>query len=246
MNSKLYKIIDKKKFKELTFLKKIIEKKIKKILPKFNNDLSELHKLVNSNKINNIRLKCFHELNSKVKWENILKKICLKEIKEIIGPDILVQSKLNLSIQLPNDKSSILNEHSDIWSADTPFQINLWIPLTNAFKTNSMFILNKEYSLEAFKKIVKKKKYKSIKPKMNEFINISFGKILIFNPALLHGNVQNKTNKTRVSLNIRLKSLFSPEPAKNPDRQFGAYYKKFVISKNTEFATEVLNTRILG
>ena len=246
MNSKLYKIIDKKKSKELIFLKKIIEKKIQKILPKFNNDLSELHKLVNSDKINNIRLKCFHELNSKVKWENILKKICLKEIKEIIGPDILVQSKLNLSIQLPNDKSSILNEHSDIWSADTPFQINLWIPLTNAFKTNSMFILDREYSLDTFKKIVKQKKYKSIKPKITEFINIPFGKVLIFNPALLHGNVYNKTNKTRVSLNIRFKSLFSPEPKKNPDRQFGAYYKKFIISENTEFATEVLNTRILS
>jgi sporadic carbohydrate cluster 2OG-Fe(II) oxygenase len=246
MNSKLYKIIDKKKSKELIFLKSIIERKIKQLLPKFNKDLSKLHKFVDSEKINNIRLQCFHELNSKFGWENILKKICLKEIKEIIGPDILVQSKLNLSIQLPNDKSSVLNEHSDIWSADTPFQINLWIPLTNAFKTNSMFILQKKHSLNTFKKIVKQKKYISKAPNINRFVNVPFGKVLIFNPALLHGNVCNKTNKTRISLNIRFKSLFSPEPEKNPDRQFGAYYKKFSISENTEFATEVLNTRILS
>ena len=38
MNSKLYKIIDKKKSKELIFLKSIIERKIKQLLPKFNKD----------------------------------------------------------------------------------------------------------------------------------------------------------------------------------------------------------------
>ena len=72
MNSKLYKIIDKKKSKELIFLKSIIERKIKQLLPKFNKDLSKLHKFVDSEKINNIRLQCFHELNSKFGWENIL------------------------------------------------------------------------------------------------------------------------------------------------------------------------------
>ena len=245
MNQNLFKILNKKNSKELLIIKKSIEKNIKKIIPKFNNNLSDLHKFIKSEKINNIRLACFNYLNSTVKWEEAIKKLCLKEIKEIIGPDILIQSKLNLSIQLPNDQSSVLNEHSDIWSADTPFQINLWIPLTNAFGTNSMFILEKKHSLHTFNTIVKKKKYNSIKPKKNQFINIPFGKILIFNPALLHGNVCNKTNKTRVSLNIRLKSLFSPEPKNNPDRKFGTYYKKFVISENTKFATDVLNSKIL-
>ena len=41
----------------------------------------------------------------------------------------------------------------------------------------------------------------------NDFVNLDFGEILIFNPTLLHGNLINKTNHTRVSLNIRFKSL---------------------------------------
>ena len=30
----------------------------------------------------------------------------------------MVQTKLNLSIQMPNDETSVLEMHSDCWSAD--------------------------------------------------------------------------------------------------------------------------------
>ena len=63
---------------------------------------------------------------------------------------------------------------------------------------------------------------------------------------MLHGNVENKTNKTRVSLNLRFKSIFSPEPDQyHQDRKFGTYYQKFYISENTKFALEVIDTEIL-
>ena len=47
-----------------------------------------------------------------------------------------------------------------------------------------------------------------------EFIKIKYGEILIFSQNLPHGNVTNLENKSRFSLNARIKSLMSP------------YYKK--------------------
>jgi len=228
------------------FRDKII-KRLKKKNKKFNGDLSLLHKYFSKKNINTIRIDCFNEINFNLKWENILKKIFFEELRKHLGSDIMVQTKLNLSIQMPYDKSSVLSLHSDCWSADTPFQLNLWAPLTNAFKTNSMFIKDTSVTMNFIKTIKKNDKIlKNIKPSVKDFVKVDYGQYLIFNPALLHGNVLNKTNKTRVSLNIRFKSFFSPEPGKrNPDRKFGTYYKIFNLSKNTKFGMRYLKTGMM-
>ena len=101
-----------------------------------------IHKFIALKEVNRIRLKLFQLINSKLNWEKIILKICSNELISILGPDILIQNKLNLSIQMPSDPSSLLEIHSDCGSGDTPFQINLWIPITNAFDTNSMFVFS--------------------------------------------------------------------------------------------------------
>ena len=55
-----------------------------------------------------------------------------------------MQRKVNLSIQLPKDDSSLLPLHSDVWSGCSAYEVVLWIPLVNVSKTKSMFILPKE------------------------------------------------------------------------------------------------------
>ena len=231
--------------KDLRKFINLINHEIKKKNAKYNNDLSNLHKYVDKNDINSLRLKCFTKLNS-INWKNIIKKVLLKNLTSLLGPDLLVQSKINLSIQVPNDKNSILSSHSDSWSSDTPFQLNCWLPLTNAFSTNSMFVLNKKITIKSFKSISNYDLLKKNKISKKDFIKLNFGNYVLFNPALLHGNVENKTNKTRVSLNLRFKSIFSPEPDQyHQDRKFGTYYQKFCISDNTKFALEVIDTEIL-
>ena len=147
---------------------------------------------------------------------------------------------------MPKDKSSKLSIHSDSWSADSPFQINLWLPLTSTFDTNSMFVFSKKESLKIIRKLKNNNEinFTDIEKKLkkNNFLNTKFGEFILFNPALLHGNVENKTTSTRVSLNIRLKSMFSPEPSnRNPDRRFGTYYEVLKISDNTKFALDYLD-----
>ena len=233
------------RFKHVNFFIDIINKEIINKNKKYNNDLSELHQFIDKKNINELRIKCFEKIN-KLDWKKIIKKIVLQELVKILGPDIQIQTKINLSIQMPGDRSSILPTHSDSWSSDTPFQINLWLPLTDAFDTNSMFVLGESVSLKAFKLISKNKKNKLEKPNKEDFIKVKYGNFVIFNPSLLHGNVLNKTRKTRVSLNVRFKSTFSPQPDKyHQDRKYGTYYQDFIRSDNTNFAIKVLKTGIL-
>ena len=41
----------------------------------------------------------------------------------IVGNELSMQNRINLSIQLPKDNSSLLPLHSDIWSEDSPFEV---------------------------------------------------------------------------------------------------------------------------
>ena len=52
-----------------------------------------------------------------------------------------MQKRINLSIQLPNDSSSLLPVHSDVWSGDSPYEVVVWLPFVDCYKTKSMFIL---------------------------------------------------------------------------------------------------------
>ncbi len=228
--------------KELEKLKQFVCSNIKGKFRNFDGKLDLLHKFIKQKEVNETRFQLFNKINKKFDWERLIRSLCIFELEKMHGRDIVIQSKINLSIQLPNDNSSILPAHTDCASGDSPFQTNIWIPLTDTFKSNSMFIFNEKQSLDYYKNIAKKKSNNiKLRKINNKFVELKYGQILMFNPALVHGNVINKTNKTRVSLNIRAKSLFSPEPSdRNPDRRFGTYYKKFQISDDTKFAINIM------
>lgn len=249
MNS-INKVFDKKNSLALKTFSDFIKKEIHAHNSNFSGKLDELHKFIMIKEVNDLRIKLFTKINKFLNWEKLILDLIGEEIFYELGQDLLIQSKINVSIQMPKDKTSILPAHSDSWSADSPFQRNIWLPLTDAYDSNSMFIMTPNETINHLKRLKKDKIYlkskAEIRAKKEHFIEMPYGSVLLFNPALLHGNVLNKTKKTRVSLNIRVKSIFSPEPNhRNPDRKYGTYYKKFNMSDNTKFASDVFDTGIL-
>ena len=207
------------------------------------NDLSKLHNYINSASVNNFRINLYKRINNEIDWMKKIKDAVLPYLINIMGPDLVIQTNINLSIQLPDDRSSILPAHSDCISSDSPFQFNLWIPLTKSYKTNSMFLLSKEKSLSLINDALKSE-YRNIlsvyTPSDEEFIEMNPGEYLLFQPSVIHGNVLNKTSKTRVSLNVRIKSIFTPESLNNnQDRNFGTYYKLFNLSASTKYSIKI-------
>jgi sporadic carbohydrate cluster 2OG-Fe(II) oxygenase len=205
-------------------------------------ELSELHTKLASSEVNQIRLAVFKHLNSSSgQYDSVLDKIAGDKLTAILGPDLLVQTKLNLSVQLPGDESSQLDLHSDCWSGDTPFQVNLWIPLTPCFSSNSMFLLSEAESLKCIRLINRNRTLdkSSLSSFVSEgdFLELTEGQAIIFNPGLIHGNVPNRTNQTRVSINVRFKNIFSPDASiEHISRSVGPYYRKFKFSEWAELA----------
>ena len=139
-----------------------------------------------------------------------------------------MQQKINLSIQLPKDSSSLLPLHSDTWSGDSPFETVVWLPLVDCYKTKTMYIippnkmsfvnnkLNKNISTDIlFSKIKKHVKW----------IDIKYGQMLIFNQNLPHGNIVNKEKETRWSFNCRFKSIFAPYG----DKKIGEFFEPITL-----------------
>ena len=216
-----------KRIKEI--IVNIIKKKLK--LDNIKNPevfLNNFHKKIKIKDLNKIRLSIISEINKNLSIKKTLYKDVKKILDLIIGNELAIQKTLNLSIQLPKDKSSLLDTHSDSTTGESPYQVVLWVPLVDVFKTKSMYVFSVKESLKTIKNLKKEASlnaYFNKNKKKANFLNIKFGQFLIFTPNLLHGNVINKTSQTRFSFNIRFKSLFSPyNKIKGNDRRLGYFY----------------------
>ena len=215
-------------------------KKIFKTKKKIN--LNFLYKYINYNNLNEFRLELIYNLNKDKYLRYHYFNLAKDEIYSLAGNELVMQKNINVSLQLPNDNSSLLPIHSDVWSGDSAYEINLWVPMVNCYRTKSMYILNPKNN-EKFNKLTKKKKFKSskkvyesLKPYL-EWIKINKKEFLLFNQSLPHGNVVNEEKETRVSMNCRFKSLLSPYGDKKIGEFFSPITKRAMtdIGNNYKF-----------
>ena len=183
---------------------------------KFSNNinlLDNVHKYIPIEKLNSFRIYVYNKLNIDKKFHKNYFFIGKKYIDILCGNEVSMQKKINLSIQLPNDDSSLLPVHSDVWQGDSPFELVLWIPLVNCSKTKSMYILPPKINQKYQQKLLR---YNSLSKISNEiknkvkWLNVKYGQGLIFTQNIMHGNVVNIEKTTRWSFNCRFKSLLSP------------------------------------
>ena len=84
-------------------------------------------------------MKIYNKLNSDKKFVTNYYMIAKKELEFICEMNLQCKEKISLSIQMPDDDSSLLPIHSDVWSGCSPFEVVVWIPLVDCQKTNSIF-----------------------------------------------------------------------------------------------------------
>lgn len=208
-------------------------------------ELSSSHNFVTNEQINDLRLTIFTEVNKIVDIRQRYFWLARRSLNALVGNELAMQNKVNLSIQQPNDESSVLPIHSDIWTGDSPFQVVLWVPLTDASKSNSMFILPPNESREARQRVAVGE-FKSMDQIESEFhsqmvtLVVPYGKVLIFDSNCLHGNVLNETKTVRWSINCRFTGLLTPFT--NPERRLGTYYLPITTRAATKIGLSILGT----
>ena len=215
-NIKEKKLLNEIRDKTLLHVKDWFKKR--KIKVKINsNILNNIHKFISIENLNSLRLHVYNKLNLDRKFHENYFFIGKQYIDILCGNEVSMQKKVNLSIQLPKDDSSLLPVHSDVWQGDSPYELVLWIPLVNCAKTKSMYILpkkiNKKFQEKLFKYNSTSKIFNEVKRKV-KWLDIKYGQGLIFTQNIMHGNVVNLEKTTRWSFNCRFKSLLSPYSGK--------------------------------
>mgnify|MGYP000215109829 CR=1 FL=1 len=199
--------------------------------------LDNTHKNIDIEELNDFRLNVIQEINAQQWLREAYYNIAKPYLDILVGNELAMQSRVNLSIQLPDDDSSLLPVHADTWSGDSPFEVVVWLPLVNCFGTKSMYILppkaanNLSDDFKVHAEGNSEELFNIIKNDV-DWIKINFGEVLIFNQVYPHGNRINKESETRWSMNCRFKGLFTPYK----DKKIGEFFEPITLRPVSKIA----------
>lgn len=188
--------------------------------------LNTIHDQISQARLNEFRVQVINSINLEDWMRPTYYRVARPMLDALVGNEIAMQLRLNLSIQLPGDDSSLLPMHADVWSGDSPFEVVAWLPLVDCFGTKSMYILPPAaadaLNNSGFADRIKGKKdlFDAIKNEVT-WLEVPYGRVLIFNQNLPHGNHINDELETRWSMNCRFKSVFSPYG----DKKLGEFFE---------------------
>jgi len=195
--------------------------------------LEQLHLSLKQEQLNTFRLKLIKSISETNELTDLIYAELTHLLHSLVGPDIAVQKIPGLSIQFPGDESSILPFHSDVHAGNSPYEFVFWLPITRAEGTNAMFLLPLQESLKLERRGWDESKALSdIKSEYKDDLirtGSGPGQAMIFSHNLFHGNTVNEEGFTRVSLNIRFKSLLTPFG----EKKLGSYFRVLNVSPIT-------------
>lgn len=169
---------------------------------------------------------------------NIIEEFIDSVVRPILGnTEYLVQKTPNFRIILPNqDKiGQILCWHQGIWFGNGYGMRTIWTPLTKNDDTSTLHVASLKDSLQMTKSTYDEKwtydKLDEMCSKMCEPMKVDVGETLLFTQEHLHGQVPNRSGKTRISFETRILLKDGIFEKKTP----GGYFKKpFVDTKKTD------------
>ncbi len=241
--SKGYEVFNADNIDELITLRKKIYIEAKKIFglsekdPEIGfNKLHEQIKGISDINLNEKRKKLIEKITDKINFDETIFKAFENKITKNLGPDIIVQRNCNIVIQMPNDPNpSEIHRDAPLNSA---YEIVVWVPLVDCYKSKAMYILDFQSTKKSLTYLKKNKNdwgmYEKFSKKLSSNPKVDFGQGLFFSSCLIHGSDINKENETRISLNIRFKSLFSPSGKKNQLQ----YFKTLTSNNLTKIGVE--------
>ncbi len=198
--------------------------------------LNFIHEKVSVTSLNEFRLNIIRRFNSIDGVREMYFRVARPYLETLVSNELAMQLRINLSIQFPDDESSLLPVHADTWSGDSPFEVVVWLPLVDCYATKAMYILPPEDSANLSQEFVNRAGnssedlYQSIKNDI-QWLDVRCGEVLVFDQALPHGNRVNEEPETRWSLNCRFKGVFTPYG----DKKIGEFFEPITLraaSKN--------------
>lgn len=194
------------------------------------NFLNSVHHHLDPAGLNDARLSVFNAMNKETWLRPAYYHLAASNLQLLVGNELAMQRRVNLSIQLPNDDSSLLAMHTDTLSGDSPFEVVQWLPLVDCHDTKAMFILPPEQNAELQSRLseFKGRGLNDLTEAVKDdliWLNVPYGSVLVFNQNLFHGNVVNIEPETRWSMNCRFKGVFTPYA----DKKLGEFFDPITL-----------------
>ncbi len=192
--------------------------------------LNQIHEKVKPDELNNFRLSVIKGINEDPNFRFHYFQSAKPYLESLVGNELSMQLRVNLSIQMPKDESSLLPVHSDTWSGDSPYEVVVWIPLVDCFNTKAMYLLSPEDSVKLVGNFSERagknseELFQSISKEV-KFLNIKYGQVMVFDQGFPHGNRVNEEKETRWSMNCRFKSVFTPYG----DKKIGEFFEPITL-----------------
>jgi sporadic carbohydrate cluster 2OG-Fe(II) oxygenase len=208
--------------------------------------LDEIHGAVDAAQLNELRLGVFDGLNAEAWFRPAYFSLARRSLEVLVGNELAMQLRVNLSIQLPEDDSSLLPVHSDIWNGDSAYEVVAWLPLVDCHRTKSMFLLPPDANRRALARFAalgrsSEEVYQAIETELL-WLEVKAGEIVIFSPTLMHGNRVNREKGTRWSMNCRFKGLFTPYA----DKRLGEFFEPITLRPTTRIGAAFRLPEIAG
>jgi len=190
--------------------------------------LNHVERIVPVDKLNELRLAVYHRMNGLAWLRPTYFSLARSLIESLVGNELAMQNRVNLSIQLPNDGSSPLDLHADSFGGETPFQVVEWLPLVDCHKTKSMFLVAPAKCRQIYADLPRYqgRGMNAVLDDLAEgdltWCEVRYGEVLVFSPNYLHGRTVNRESETRWSMDSRFTGLFTPYVG--DEKKLGSYY----------------------
>lgn len=169
--------------------------------------------------LNALKLAIMARLNKDAGARLVYYMLATRLLHTLVGSELAMQKKFNLNVQVPGDERNLLPIHADTWTGDSAYQVVLWVPFTDCYRTKSMWILPPGHAEKVKVEGTSEAMFRRIEPYI-EYVNVKYGEVLLFNPTLPHGNRVNREEGTRWTLNCRFKGVFTPYERKGLGEHF--------------------------
>jgi sporadic carbohydrate cluster 2OG-Fe(II) oxygenase len=177
---------------------------------------NEFHKLgFGGAELNRIRMGLVEYCSKELEIPRTIFEAFRETLFAMVGPDVAAQKLVNVVVQQPGDAEQA-PVHRDAPS-NSHFEVIVWLPLVDVFRSKSMYILERTGSARALDMLKGGATYKSFCDYVEtngSDLDIPFGSACLFAAGLAHGVKINAELETRWVLNVRFKNLFSPYGAK--------------------------------
>ena len=143
-------------------------------------------------------------------FKDLVNEFLEKHILPLVEKPILIQRYPTLRAVVPNQAKlgRKLSYHQGIFVGNGTGLRTIWLPVTRAFDSNTMWMVNSKDSKDLTRDVLKyswdAKTFEEKCIEKSRPANLNPGEVLLFNQEVIHGNINNETDITRFSFDMRI------------------------------------------